>query len=328
VARRADNKDGLGAENGQIQRPNVPKAAWTTAGRPNEERTVMNPRLPWMLLACCAMLPARAEIVLDYRRGTDPSGYRSDTWGISADSKVLPLDFSLDHFSSNDDTRQRGAKLKWTASDALTFGYRYTQTKDSVLDMLGHELNASYDLDGPLGSLWSTTHAPSIDFAVARYRYTSSNALVPRDRSLSQKHYRLGLTQAIGESLSLSLVLERYSHDPDARQIALLLLRRSRNTSLGAYTLLSFPDRGESINLHWQYTPALTLSLDTGRTRSVLDQDMKYTRAGLDYRINTRFSINLAQTRSSSTRLATPLGVTLQAADSGRYYEAGVLLSW
>lgn len=284
-------------------------------------------RRPLLLLAllCCAT-GLRAENDFGYRHGSGPDAYRSDTVTLGGELPSLPMRLSLDHFKTagGSETRQTGVALDWRLSDAHSLGYRRSRTTDEVMRMNGDELSASLSL----ASWLSPKHPTRLALGLARFHYSAADPAGPRRGGLEQQRWHVGLEQDFGTSFSATLGADRYDHDPEPKDIALRLLRLPRNNAVAAFTLLAFPERGENLGLRWKSAPQAQLSLDLTRTRTVLAQQLRSVRFGLDYDLSKNLVLIAALSRSTSSRLDGPNDAVLQPGSEGKYFEAGLNWYW
>jgi hypothetical protein len=107
--------------------------------------------------------------------------------------------------------------------------------------------------------------------------------------------------------------------------LALLLIRRTRNISQAAFTLLSFPDKTNTLGIILKPTDALSLDLSSAKTTTLLHQEQNSTRLAVDYQIGDSLSIAAAVTRVNSTAIINRFGVTVQPATQDMYSEFSVV---
>ena len=280
------------------------------------------PSQPLTLLAATAALllggAAQAQVHVDAGWGGGPDDYTSQELHADVDFADGRWNAGAGWFvgkvPGEDDTTQWSGALSWRAHDALTLEYRYSDVDDGNYSVSGHDLGVSIALE----SLWHGTRGVGLDIGYASLT-TEANRGTFAGRTLGQTRPRLGLVWDITDTVSVNLAHEwnRYDHDPV--EIAKALLRRSHNQAQPAFTLLGFADRSTSAGLDWAITDALTWRVSTGRTVTVLDQQLKYTRLGASYRWNKALTLGVSFTRNSSTAVVTPGGTVLQADSRGTW---------
>lgn len=280
---------------------------------------------PFRLAALLFILPtlARADAYTALTYGSGPDGYRSYSFAGDADiSKTVRI--SLDHFVAKstgmDDMRQTSLGLSWQAMEPLSANYRYSDTNDGIFKVKGNEGGLSFALD----TLWQGELRTTLEAGYGRFRYKAANPAVTADRTLTQNRSSIGFSQDITSSFTAYASHDRYKYDRNVVGLALLLIRRTLNTSKAAFSLLAFPDKTNTLGMTWGAADTLSLDLSSGKTTTLLKQELKNTRLGADYRLNDKLNLAVAVTRSTSSALVNSSGVTVQQATRDNYSELTV----
>lgn len=87
-----------------------------------------------------------------------------------------------------------------------------------------------------------------------------------------QKRSTLGLSQDIISTLTVYGSHDQYRYDRNPIALAIILIRRTLNTSQAAFTLLGFPDKTNTLGMTWKPSEALSLDLSSGKTFTLLKQ--------------------------------------------------------
>lgn len=279
------------------------------------------------LAAVVFLLPtlANAEGYSALTFGFGPNGYSSYAFKANAGiSEAANLD--LDYFrspSSGGDLRQFALGGDFVATELVAANYHYSNTDDGLFEVNGNEGGLSFALD----SLWQGELRTTLDFGMAEYQYQAAKpTAINANKTLTQSRSNAGFSQDITPTLSLYASFDRYQYDRNVTNLAWLLIKRTRNTSQAAYTLLAFPDQSRMLGISWHPSDNLTLDASSGRTVTLLDQEQKSLRLGADYQFSKDLNLAAAVTRSTSTALTTGGGIILQDATSDLYTE--LTLGW
>ncbi len=280
-------------------------------------------RLRMRIGALLFILPsiASAEAYSALTLGSGPDGYRSYALKADADlskSVQLNLDYFLAKSSGVDDMRQTGVGLTWDATELASGNYRYSTTSDGTLDVTGNEAGLSFALD----TLWQGDLRTSVDlgYGVSSYK-PAVRPIGVNTSDLKQNRSSLGFSQDFTPTFTVYGSHDQYKYDRNPTALAILLIRRTRNTSKAAFTLLGFPDKTNTFGVTWRAQNALSLDLSSGKTTTLLKQEQKSTRLGVDYQFNDSLNIAAAVTRTGSTAIISASGVTVQPATRDTYTE-------
>ncbi|GAB4117938.1 MAG: hypothetical protein Fur0026_06730 [Sideroxydans sp.] len=277
-------------------------------------------RLVALLLILPGLAQAEGYAALSY--GSGPEGYRSYSFTGDVDlSRSVKL--SLDHFLAQttgaSNTRQTGAGLSWQALELVAANYRFSETNDGTFAVKGNEGGLSFALD----TLWQGELQTSLDLGYGSFKYKAANpqSIAASNFVLTQDRSSVGLSQDLTTSLTLYGSHDQYKYDRNVKGLAIFLLKRSRNTSKAAFSLLAFPDKTNTLGLGWRATDDLKLDLSSGKTTTLLDQQLKNTRLGIDYQVGDRLNLGGAVTRSTASAMVNNLGVTVQPETRDNYWE-------
>lgn len=285
-------------------------------------------RLP--LASLLLVLPALAWADATLTYGTGPDEYRSYAFKANAGIFDLPLQLDLDYFQASSagvsDTKESGAGLTWNATEWLAANYRRSSIEDGTFEVKGNEGGFSFGLD----TLWKSDLRTTLDVGYGTFDYTPTSiarAKLASKLTLTQNRKSIGLSQDITPTFSIYAAHDRYEYgryetfNRDLKILALALLRRTANTAQVAFTLVSFPDKTNTLGMSWEPQEKLTLDFSSGKTTTILEQQLKHTRLNADLRLNDKFSLSAAVTRSYSTALIGPAGTVYQAETSNTYTE-------
>jgi hypothetical protein len=294
--------------------------------------TVSNPNssLKPMLAAFLIALPAVACADASLTFGSGPNDYRSYAFKANVGIFKLPLQIDLDHFQANStggsNMKESGAGLTWNATELLSANYRRSSIDDGTFDVAGNEGGLSFGLD----TLWESDLHTSLNVGYGTFDYTPTTiarAKLASKLTLSQNRKSIGLSQDITPTFSLYATHDQYEYERyqtfngDLRVLAIALFRRTVNASKVAFTLVSFPDKTNTLGMSWKPQDKLTLDLSSGKTNTVLEQQLKNTRLSADLQLNEKFSLIAAVTRSNSSAVTTAAGRVLQPETSNTYTE-------
>jgi hypothetical protein len=277
-----------------------------------------------LLLILPSVAHADADTALTL--GSGPDGYRSYALKADADfseSAQLNLDYFLAKSTGVDDTRRITAGLTWYATELVSANYSHANTNDGTLDITGNEVGLSFALN----ELWHGELRTSVDlgYGASSYKPAVQPAGV-NGKKLKQNLGSIGLSQDITSTFTVYGSHDQYKYDRNPSALAIRLIRRTRNTSQTAFTLLGFPDKANTLGMTWKPLESLKLDISSGRATTPLEQQQKNTRLGMDYQFDDSLNIAASVTRANSTAVTTAGGVTVQPATSDTYTE--LTLGW
>jgi hypothetical protein len=273
-----------------------------------------------VLAALLLVLPFRAgaEAYISATYGSGPDEYSSSALSADAALPGMPLRLNLYLFKSgaaqSADVKQSVLGMDWDVSELITAGYKHNALDDGTVTVSGDEGK----LSAALNQLWQSELRTRFDIGYTASIYQSSNT---GNKELAQDKIGAGLRQGITPSLTLYAGHDEYTYDKNPKNIAYLLIKRTRNNSNVAYTLLGFPDHTNLFGISWQATDALTLDISSSKTVSVLDQLQQSKRLGVDYQLTDQLNLSAAVSKSTSTLVKTALGFTLLPATDDIYTE-------
>lgn len=279
---------------------------------------------PLRLAALLFIVPnlAQAEGYTALSYGSGPDGYRSYSFTGDIDlSKSVKL--SLDHFLAQStgasNTHQTGLGITWQAFELVSANYRYSETNDGTFAVKGNEAGLSFALD----TLWQGELQTSFDLGYGSFKYKSANpqTVAASNFVLTQNRNSYGLSQDLTTSLTLYGSHDQYKYDRDVKALAIFLLKRTRNTSKAAFSLLAFPDKTNTLGIGWRATDALSLDVSFSKTTTLLDQQLKNSRLGFDYQASDSLNLGIAVTRSIASAMVNNSGVTVQPETRDNYWE-------
>jgi hypothetical protein len=274
-------------------------------------------------IALLSTLPvlAYADAYTSLTYGSGPDGYRSYSFTGDADitdSMRFKLDSFLAKATGMDDVRQTGVGLGVDTSDLLAIDYRYSATEDGIFKVKGNEAKLSFALD----TLWDSDLGTTLDLGYGDFKYDPARQFaVSANRTLKQTRTSYGLSQDLTESFTLYGAHDEYKYDRNVAALALVLIRRTRNTSKAAFSLLSFPDKTNTFGATWRASDSVTLDASSSKTSTVLNQELRNTRLGLDYQASKKLNLCIAVTRSKAAAMVNRFGVTVQPETRDTYSE-------
>ena len=265
---------------------------------------------------------ASAEAYSALSLGSGPDGYRSYALKADADlskSVQLNLDYFLARSSGVDDVRQGGLGLSWNATELISTNYRYSETGDGIFAVKGNEGGLAFALD----TLWQGELQTSFDLGYGSFKYKAANpqTVAASNFVLTQSRGSYGLSQDLTSSLTLYGSHDQYTYDRNVKALALFLLKRTRNTSKAAFSLLAFPDKTNTLGMNWKTTDTVQLDVSFSKTTTLLDQQLKNTMTGIDYQVGDNLNLGLAVTRSTASAMVNNSGVTVQPETLDNYWE-------
>ncbi|MBU1776107.1 MAG: hypothetical protein KJ899_05655 [Gammaproteobacteria bacterium] len=222
---------------------------------------------------------------------------------------------NFDHFLARsegvDDTRQTGLGISWQANELISANYRYSDTNDGKVKVTGNEGGLSFAMD----TLWQGELRTTLDLGYGEFGYKAANpkTLLAANLRLTQSRNSLGISQDISSSFAVYGTHERYKYDKDLsvqRLQSYDLLRIYPRLASAATTLLSYPDKSNVLGLTWKVTDALSLDISSAKTTTLMEQELKNTRVGMDYQAGKSLNLGIAVTRSSANAVVNS-GVTV-----------------
>jgi hypothetical protein len=276
-------------------------------------------RLAALLFFVPGLAHAGGYTALSY--GSGPDGYRSYSFAGDVDLSRT-VRFSLDHFLAQttgaSNTHQTGAGLSWQALELVTANYRYSETNDGTFAVKGNEGGLSFALD----TLWQGELQTSLDLGYGSFKYKSANpqTVAASNFNLTQTKNSYGLSQDLTSSLTLYASHDRYKYDRSLNSAALLAFLARR--PLLRLTVLSFPDKTNTLGMNWRSTDALSFDISAAKTTTLRNQEQKFTKLAVEYQANNALNLSIAATRSASSAIVNPnTGVTVQAETRYNYWE-------
>lgn len=272
-------------------------------------------------MLCALPAPALADAYTSLTYGSGPDGYRSYAFTGDADitdSVRFKLDSFLAKATGMDDVRQTGIGLAVDPTDLLTIDYRYSSIEDGIFKVKGNEAKLSFALD----TLWDGELKTDLDLGYGNFKYDPARQFaISANRTLTQTRTSYGLSQDLASSFTLYGAHDEYKYDRNVAALALVLIRRSRNTSKAAFSLLSFPDKTNTFGATWRASDSVSLDASSSKTTTVLNQELRNTRLGLDYQFNDKLNLGIAVTRSKAFAMVNRFGVTVQPETRDTYSE-------
>jgi hypothetical protein len=285
-------------------------------------------------------LAADAEAYISATAGSGPNAYRSTEVSGDADLFDTPLRVNAFGFKSSSsaavDVSQSGFGLDWKISKLATLGVKHNKVDNGSVDIGGNALNLALSLN----TLWTGDLLTRVDLKRdgEAYKFRDLPPAVKND-TINQTANSISLTQDIAESFSLYGGHDRYSYDRDPVNAAVVLMLKSPRKFINySSNLLSFPDSTNRFGLTWRPQEALTLDISSSKTLTLLDQQLKTKRLGLDFQITDHLNVYAAISKATSTAVVTkhaytvrtpagaivtlaPAGTTLMSATNDTYTE-------
>lgn len=281
----------------------------------------INPVLSCVLLSFFVSNFAVANGDASLTYGTDRNGYVS--YAFKGDVDILTkVALNLDHLYAETsgvvNTQQTGLGLTGYANDWLTGHYRYSETNDTVYLVKGNEVDMSFALD----EFWQGELNTSLNFAYGSFDYGNVNPPPSGGQTLNQARRSVGLSQDISSSVNVYGSHDQYVYNRNLTTlIVFMLLRRTQNSVLAAFSFLSFPDTTNSLGLNWQASDNFSLDLSASKTITVFDQNQMNTRLGVDYQLSGTWNIGAAFTRNINNEILGKNGGVLQPASNTTFTE-------
>lgn len=276
-----------------------------------------------LLLLLPGLAMADGYAALSY--GSGPDGYRSYAFTGDVDlSKSVRL--SLDHFLAQsdvaEDTRQTGLGISWQAVELVSMNYRYSNSNDGKVEVRGNEGGLSFALD----MLWHSDLQTMLNLGYGEFRFKAANPKLPAVANwrLTQSRSTIGLNQDITSAFAINASHDRYKYDKDLTLAGLQALGMQNNRprlASRAATLLSYPDKSNTMGMNWKASDALTWNVSYAKTTTLLKQELKSTRLGGEYQTSKGLSLGIATTRSTASAMVNNSGVTVQPETRDNYWE-------
>jgi hypothetical protein len=250
---------------------------------------------------------ADAEAYISATAGSGPNAYRSTEVSGDADLFDTPLRVNAFGFKSSSsaavDVSQSGFGLDWKTSKLATLGVKHNKVDNGSVDIGGNALNLALSLN----TLWKSDLLTRVDFKLdgSAYRFKDLPPAVKND-TINQSANSINLTQDFTEWFSLYGGHDRYSYDRDPVNAAVVLMLKAPRRFINASTnLLSFPDSTNRFGLTLRPQEALTLDLSSSKTVTLLDQQLKTKRLGLDFQVTDHMNIYAGLSKATSTAVVT-----------------------
>jgi len=269
---------------------------------------------------------AGSDVSLTYGGGSDR--YQSYAFQAGVDVPKLPLQLDLDYYHIRTDgtevLTQTGYGLTWKPTDWALANYRFVTIKEDTFEVTGNEYGASLYLN----HFWQGRLYTRLDIGLGDYEYEPDVrpivAALIAGRVPDQRRYSLGLSQNITEDVYVYGAYDEYRYSTDPAFLASLLIRRFRQATNAASTLVSFPDVGRTLGVGWYATDKLTLDLSYANTDTVIGQQQDSKRLNLSYRVNDEATFNAALTSANSAAVTAPNGMTVIQASDSTILEIGI----
>ena len=279
------------------------------------------------LLLAAASASAYAQSSISYTVGTGAGDYRSQTLeaGIATESWPIKLDADLQQAreSGAKVMDQYGLSVAWPLAPAWSLRYRWSNQKDTVFRVDGHEIGAILHAD----KLWAGELETRVDLSMGLFDYAGRNATAAQSRLLpDQRRHSLGLRQDINKTLGVYATYDHYQYSRDPAALARLLVASRRPRVGAAFALTSFASHARTVGTTWAAMDKLDIDLSLGRTHTVLRQHQDVTRIAATLSATRNASVTLAYSDNRNSALLKPSGATLVAAERSSALELS--LAW
>ncbi len=273
-----------------------------------------------LLLSCSTL--AHADVYGALKSGFGSDEYRSHALELEADitsATQLNFDYLLVQSANVDDLRQSGIGLDWDVNPTLSASYHHTKIGDDRVDVSGNEIGLSLELN----TLWESDLRTTIGVGYGDNKFTTHRTNIVNPQGLTQSQSMLNISQNITPTFAVYGSHAQYRYDRNVAGLALLLLRRTSNTSKIGLTLLEFPQKTNTAGISWKPSESLNLDLSFGKTVTLLEQRQSNTLLGLDYQLNEKLNLLANVSQSRSTAIIRPNGTTAQAETQDTFTELG-----
>ena len=123
------------------------------------------------------------------------------------------------------------------------------------------------------------------------------------------------------ENLSVGASHDEYQYDTDPRDLVRFLLRRFKRPVNAVFSLISFPERTDTVSLWWTPHERLTADLSYSRTLTVIDQELQSSSVSINYDVTDLISLGAGASYSQSDEVRRQNGNVLVDESDGMYYE-------
>lgn len=268
------------------------------------------------LILCAFTVVAYAAGDVSITYGTGPDAYRSRTLDALFDIGDSNWQFHL----QRDDTAAAGgyklaantAGLRWAPSEKLDWSLDLTRQHDDQIETDGADLGVSIYLNR---TLWTSDTSTQLEFDVGYYEHKARNDILAerlRQRgfeSLTQTRYGVGLSQDIGDQLTVSIQHDEYHYSEDPTALAKLLVRRLNVPLSKALVLTAFPESGNSAGLTLHPHPRLDIDFSYARLRTVLSDVNESVTVAPTWRFGDKdrysLSAGVTQARTNNSHIDT-----------------------
>ena len=279
------------------------------------------------LLLAAASAGAHAQSSVSYTVGTGAGDYRSQALegSIAPENWLVKLDADLlqARESGAKVMDQYGLSVTWPLAAAWSLRYRWSNQKDTVFDVDGHEIGATLRAD----KLWGSELETRIDLGLGLFDYAGRNATAAQSRLLpDQRRHSLGLRQDVNKALGVYVTYDHYQYSRDPAALARLLVASRRPRVGAAFALTSFASHARTVGTTWAALDKLDIDLSLGRTHTVLRQHQDVTRIAATLSATRNASVTLAYSDNRNSALLKPSGATLVAAERSSALELS--LAW
>jgi hypothetical protein len=265
--------------------------------------------LPFSLLAVLPLalpLGAQADAYISATTGSGPNSYRFNEVSGYADLFKTSLSMNAMGFRSSssaaEDVSQSTFGLDWKISKPVRLGVKHNNIYNGSVDIKGNSLNVALTLS----ELWDSDLLTRVDLKGANSAYRFTDLTTVKNDTINQTSSSLSLTQDVTESLTLYGGHDQYSYDRNPLNAAIVLMRIApRKFVNNSTTLLSFPDATNRFGITWRPLEPLTLDISSGKTRTLLDQELKTKRLGVDYQVTDHLNVSAAVSKTATTAVVT-----------------------
>ena len=274
------------------------------------------PRQLAALLLALASTCAQAQSSISYSVGTGAGDYRSQALGGGIAPASWPVQLDADLLQARESGAkvmdQYGLSVAWPLASAWSLRYRWSNQKDTVFTVDGHDIGVTLRAD----KLWAGELETRVDLGMALFDYSGRNATAAQSRLLpDQRRHSLGLRQDINKTLGVYATYDQYQYSRDPVALARLLANSRRPRAGAAYALASFASHGRTAGMTWAATDTLDIDISWGRTHTVLRQQQDVARIAATLSATRNASVTLAYSDNRNSAVQKPAGGTFIAAD-------------
>lgn len=211
--------------------------------------------------------------------GWGPERFRSRTvYAEMPLSEARPWSAGLEYFDADtgagSPVREYNLNLSGSPAQWLDLALTAGRTRDDQLVIDGAGVDAGLYLQ----RLWRGRWETRLDLGYGRNDYrlrTVPPQLAGRLHVPVQERVTAGLSQGLGEQISVYALRDEYSYDRDPRRAARFLVRRLRVPPNRVFFLLGFPDRTDTVGVSFLPSDRLALDLVHTDTRDVLGRHIR-----------------------------------------------------